>query len=154
MSGKKLAIIIVSVLAVFALLGGLFVVGIVATVFYTIGNSAAATTAKEFLRRNERLERDIGEVRDFGWFITGNIETRNGVGQANLNLKVMGERRNVNASVRLVSQSSGAWRVVQATYQNDAGENIELPVNEHTRRVTPEQIFGSSAGDAEGLHRF
>ncbi len=150
MSGKKIAIIVASILIVLAFLGALFVGGIVAVVFYSLGNSDAATTAKDFLRDNNRLERDIGDVRDFGWIVTGNVRTNDGVGQANLNLKAIGERRSVNTSVVLSSQSGSAWRIVRASYVNEAGQTIELPVVE--RRISPEQIFGPSSGE-RGVNR-
>ncbi len=54
--------------------------------------------SKDFLRNNERLKQDIGEVKDFGSFVTGNININNGDGTAELNLKVIGERKEVNAS--------------------------------------------------------
>lgn len=151
MSGKKLVIIIVSALAALALLGVLFVGGIVGFIFYKIGNSEAATTAKNFLRNNQRLERDIGEVRDFGWLVTGNINASGGgAGEAVISVKAIGERETVNATVRMVYAAGGAWRVVGASYENGAGRNVELPIASRERRITPEQVFGPSAGDDEG----
>jgi hypothetical protein len=43
-----------------------------------------------------------------------------------LNLKVVGERKTVNASVDLVFRNGQQWRVVAASYQNDKGETVEL----------------------------
>lgn len=118
MSTKKIILIIVGIVSVLALLGVLFVVGIGWFVFSTIGNSEAANTAREYLRSNEQLKREIGEVKDFGWFVTGNIYVRNSSGDATLNLKVIGERKTVNAKVALV-RSSGDWRVTEASYGKD-----------------------------------
>lgn len=145
MSGKKIAAIVISALVALLLLVVLFVGGMVAVFFYSFGQSDAATTAKEFLRRNDRLARDIGDVRDFGWFVTGSIRTNDGAGDANLNLKAIGERGSVNASVMLRSSTGGAWRVVRASYTNEAGQIIELPTVE--RPIAPEQIFGPSTGE-------
>ncbi|MGH9927932.1 MAG: hypothetical protein ACREA9_01760, partial [Pyrinomonadaceae bacterium] len=72
------------------------------------------------------LKQDIGEVKDFGKFVTGSININNGDGTAELNLKVIGERKEVNASVELVSRSGNQWRVSAASYKNDAGETIDL----------------------------
>ena len=126
MTTKKIVVIIVSIVIVLALVAVLFVGGIIGVAFYGINNSDAANVAKEFLRKNEKLKQDIGEVKDFGKFITGNINTTNGDGAAQLNLKVIGERKEVNATVELVFRSGHAWRVTAASYRNEAGETIDL----------------------------
>ena len=119
MSTKKIVLIVVGILSVLALLGVLFVVGIGWFVFSTIGNSEAAETARTYLRTNEQLKQDIGEVKDFGSFVTGNINTQNQNGEATLNLKVYGERKTVNATVSLAYRSNQSWRVTEAFYDDD-----------------------------------
>ncbi|MEP6569606.1 MAG: cytochrome c oxidase assembly factor Coa1 family protein [Acidobacteriota bacterium] len=126
MTTKKVVIIIGSIVVVLGLLAVLVVGGIVGAVFYGINNSDAANVSKEFLKNNEKLKQDIGEVRGFGKFITGNINTTNGDGNAQLNLKVIGERKEVNASVELIYRSGHQWRVTAASYRNEAGEAIDL----------------------------
>ena len=93
--------------------------------FHTIGSSEAADTARTYLRSNEKLKQDVGEVKDFGSFITGNINSSNGDGVATLYLKVIGEKRTVNARVDLSYRSNRNWRVTEASYDRD-GQTIEL----------------------------
>jgi flagellar basal body-associated protein FliL len=126
MTTKKIVIIIASVIIVLGLIVVLFVGGIVGVVFYGIGNSDAANVSKDFLRKNERLKQDIGDVKDFGSIVTGNINITNGDGMAQLSLKVIGERKTVNAAVELVFHSPQEWRVTAASYRNDAGEKVDL----------------------------
>ena len=126
MTTKKLFIIIGSIVAAVVLLIVIFVGAIVGIVFYSINKSEAAATAKTFLQKNEKLKQDIGEVKDFGTFITGNINTRNSDGVATLSLKVIGERRTVNANVRLMYRDNRAWRVTDASYQNEQGRTVQL----------------------------
>lgn len=126
MPTKKIVLIVVSILVVLGLVALLFVGGIVGFIFYGIGNSDAAKVSKDFLRSNERLKQDIGEVKDFGSFITGNINTNNGEGNAQLHLKVIGERKQVNATVELVFHNGQQWRITGASYQNDAGQTVNL----------------------------
>ena len=126
MTTKKLIIVISSVLVVVVVLIVLFVGAIVGTVFYSIGNSEAANTSKTFLRNNAILKRDIGEVKDFGSFITGNINVNNANGEATLYIKVIGERRDVPATVSLMYRSGRAWRVTEASYKNAAGQTVDL----------------------------
>ena len=126
MTTKKLVIIIASIFAVLALIVALFVGAIVGGVFYAINNSEATTTAKNFLRSNEKLKQDIGEVRNFGYFVTGSIKSRNNDGNASLGLKVIGERRTVNAAVSLMYREGRKWRVTDASYQNEQGQTVDL----------------------------
>jgi Cytochrome oxidase complex assembly protein 1 len=125
MSTKKIILIIVGVFAVLALIVALFAGGIVWFAFHTIGNSEAAETARTFLRNNEILKRDIGEVKDFGSFVTGNINVQNTDGEATLHLKVIGEKRAVNATVDLSYRNNRSWRVTGATYERD-GQTVDL----------------------------
>ena len=126
MTTKKIIIIVVSVVVVLGLIVVLFVGGIVGVAFYQISNGEAGTTAKAFLKNNEKLKQDIGEVKDFGSFVTGNINVSNGDGTANLKIKVIGERKTVNASVELIYRNGRQWRVTAASYENDVGQTIDL----------------------------
>jgi hypothetical protein len=126
MTTKKIIIIVASVVVVLGLIVVLFVGGIVGFAFYQISNGEAGTTAKAFLKSNERLKQDIGEVKDFGRFVTGDVHVSNGDGTARLNLKVIGERKTVNASVELMYRNGRQWRVIAASYKNEAGETVDL----------------------------
>ena len=125
MSTKKIILIIAGIVGVLALIVALFVGGIAWFAFHTIGNSQAAETARTFLRNNEILKQDIGEVKEFGSLITGNVNVQNTDGEATLHIKVYGEQRAVNATVELSYRSNRAWRVTGATYQRD-GQTIDL----------------------------
>ena len=125
MSTKKIVLIIVGVIAALGLIVALFVGGIAWFAFRTIANSEAAETARTFLRNNEALKEDIGEVKDFGTFITGNINVQNTDGEATLVLKTIGEKRTVYATVNLSYRSNRSWRVTGATYEKD-GQTIDL----------------------------
>ncbi|MFL6207248.1 MAG: cytochrome c oxidase assembly factor Coa1 family protein [Pyrinomonadaceae bacterium] len=125
-SNKKIVFVVAGLVAGLALLVALFVGGIVGFVFYTINHSEAAQTARTFLRQNERLRQDIGEVKNFGWLVTGNIHADAGHGQATLTLKVIGARKTVSADVELAYRNGSQWRVVSAVYRNDAGRTVPL----------------------------
>jgi hypothetical protein len=147
MTTKKIVAIIVTVVIVLGLIVILFVGGIIGMVFYGISNSDAALVAKDFLSKNERLKQDIGEVKDFGKFVTGNINLNNGDGTAQLNLKVIGERKQVNAAVELVFRSGHQWRVTAASYKNEAGETIDLLNADEARTfVLKPALMGRSVG--------
>ena len=126
MSTKRIVVLVgVAVLAV-GLLVVLFVGGIVGFALYTVAHSDAAITAKDFLRNNQRLKDDIGEVRDFGTLVSGSVNVHNSNGDATIGLKVIGERRTVNATVGLAYLDGRPWRVVSASYTNDDGRVVDL----------------------------
>ena len=126
MTTKKIVLIVAGVVGALGFLVVLFVGGIVGFALYQVGNSEAAARAQEFLRNSEKLKADIGEVQDFGSIVTGGVNLSGGTGRATINLKVVGERKTVNASVDLVLVSSGTWRVSSASYVNDTGQTIDL----------------------------
>src|SRR2546423_11763614 len=125
MSTKKILLIAGGIVIVLGLIVALVVGGIAFFVFRTIGNSEAAETARTYLRTNEKLKQDVGEVKDFGWLVSGNINVSNGDGVATLYLKVIGEKREVNARVDLTYRNNRMWRVTDASYNRD-GQTIEL----------------------------
>ncbi|HJU91440.1 MAG TPA: cytochrome c oxidase assembly factor Coa1 family protein [Pyrinomonadaceae bacterium] len=126
MTTKKIVLIVAGVVAVLGLVVVLFVGGIVGFALYQVGNSEAAVKARDFLRASEKLKQDIGEVKDFGSIVTGGVNFSGGSGRATINLKVIGERKTVNATVDLILVSGNAWRVSSASYINDSGQNIDL----------------------------
>jgi glutamate/tyrosine decarboxylase-like PLP-dependent enzyme len=136
MSTKKIILIIAGIVGVLALIVALFVAAIGWFVFRTIGNSEAAETARTYLRNNEQLKQDIGEVKDFGSFVTGQVNVHNSDGEATLHFKVIGERRVVNATVDLSYRSNRNWRVTGASYERD-GQTIDLMRPYETPAATP-----------------
>jgi Cytochrome oxidase complex assembly protein 1 len=126
MTTKKIVLIVGGVVVALGFLVALFVGGIVGFALYSVGNSEAAVKAKDFLRKSDKLKADIGEVKDFGSIVTGSVTVHNGEGEATLNLKVVGARKTVNASVHLVMVSGSTWRVSSASYINTAGQKIDL----------------------------
>ncbi len=126
MTPKRIALIVGGVLAGVVLLVALFAGAIVGVALYAVGHSDAAETAKAFLKSNEKLKADIGEVKDFGWLVTGGTVANSADGNALLNFKVIGENRNVSASVHLLYKEGKAWRVSGATYLDSSGRIVEL----------------------------
>ena len=125
MTTKKIVLIILGIVAVLCLIVAIFVGGIAWFVFHTIGSSEAADTARTYLRTNQKMKQDIGEVKDFGSLVTGNINVSNGDGVATLYIKVYGEKKTVNARVDLSFRNNRNWRVTDASYDRD-GQTIEL----------------------------
>ena len=145
MTTKKIIIIVVAVMLVIGLIVVIFVGGIIGVAFYSIGRSEAAETARYYLRTNERLKQDIGEIKDFGKIVTGNVQINNASGTATINLKVIGERQTVNASVDLMYRNGRPWQVTAASYENDKGQTIELLNPYKAQQLLPKLILKVAA---------
>ena len=137
MSTRKIILIVVGVMAVLCLIVALFVGGIAWFVFHTIGTSEAADTARAYLRNNQTLKQDIGEVQKFGNIVTAAINDRNGNSEVTLKLKVFGEHKTVNATVDLMLVQGNTWRVTSASYVNSNGENVKLLDPYDTKVLVP-----------------
>jgi hypothetical protein len=137
MTTKKIVLVVGGVVVVLAFLVICFAGGIVGFALYQIGNSEAAAKAKDFLRSSEKLKAETGPVRNFGRIVTGSVNLHNGNGDATLNLKVIGDRKTVNATVDLVLVRGGTWRVSSASYVDEAGQTIELLDPYDTKTLIP-----------------
>ena len=127
MTTKKIVFIIVGIILALVLLVVVFVGAIGGFALYSIGHNEAATTSKEFLRKNEKLKQEIGEIRDFGTFVTGNVNVSGADGQASLNFKVIGAKKTLNnVTVDLMYRNGRNWRVTGASYTDEAGKQVSL----------------------------
>ena len=126
MTTRKIVLIIIGVIVVITLVILVFVGAILGFALYSIGNSQAAETARNFLRNSEKLKNEIGEVKEFGSLVTGSVNIHDDNGEATINLKVVGDRETVNASVNLIFVRGQAWRVSSASYVNKLGQTIIL----------------------------
>ncbi|HSB29206.1 MAG TPA: cytochrome c oxidase assembly factor Coa1 family protein [Pyrinomonadaceae bacterium] len=145
MTNRKIVFIILGIVASIVFLVLIFAAGIVGFAIYSIGNSQAAETAKNFLRNNEKLKADIGEVKDFGRFVTGSVSIANDSGEAVINLKVIGDRESVNATVHLLFTSGQSWRVSSASYVNRLGQTVNLQDPYDSKRINTPPLFLAAA---------
>jgi len=124
MTTKKMLLMIGGVVVVLGLLVVCFVGAIVGFAFYSMSHSEAAARGRDFLRSNEKLQADIGPVKDFGSIVSGGFAVSDKT-RATLDFKVIGERETVKATVNLVL-TNRVWVVTEAYYVNSAGETVEL----------------------------
>jgi hypothetical protein len=126
MTTKKIVAIVVVALVAFGLVVVLCSASIVGYALYSIGKSDAAVAAKNYLRSNDKLKQDIGEIKDFGTFVTGSINVQNSDGDARLKFKVIGTNKTVDATLDLTYRQGRSWHVISASYINDQGNLIKL----------------------------
>jgi len=137
MTAKKIAFVVGMVLVVLAFLTTIFLIAIVFFGLYTVNNSEPAEKAKTYLRNNEKLKQDVGEVQNFGNIVTAAINDRNGNNEVTLKLKVFGEKKTVNASVDLMLVQGNTWRVTSASYVNSNGQTVKLLDPYETKVLIP-----------------
>ena len=126
MTTKKILLIVGGVVVVLGFLVVCFVGAIIGIALYSTNKSESASRARDFLRHNEKLQADIGPVKDFGNIVTGGLNVQNGArGAVTLHLKVIGERQTVNATVELL-QRNQEWSVIGASYVNSSGLTVNL----------------------------
>jgi hypothetical protein len=142
MTTKKIVQVVGGVFVAFLLLTVVFVLAIVGFGLYTVTNSELADKAKDYLRKNEKLKQDVGEVKDFGNIVQAAIDDRDGNSEVTLKLKVIGERKTVNATVDLILVQGNAWRVTSASYINSLGQKIPL-LDPYDTKVTKVPIPSS-----------
>ena len=140
MTTKKIVLMVGGVVVVLALLVLCFAGGIAGFALYQIGNSEAAARAKDFLRNSEKLKAETGPVKDFGSIVTGSVHLHDGNGDATLHLKVIGDRKTVNATVDLILARGGTWRVSSASYVSATGQTIDLLDPYDTKTLIPPLI--------------
>lgn len=137
MTKKKIMMIVGGVVLVLTVLILGFLVTIVGLGLYAVKNSESAEKAKDYLRNNEKLKQDIGEVKDFGSIVTASVDVRDGNNEVTIKLKVIGEKKTVNATVVLILVKGNAWRVTSASYVNSSGQKIPLLDPYDTKVLVP-----------------
>jgi hypothetical protein len=125
MTTKKILLMVGGVVVVLGFLVVCFIGAIVGFALYSLNHSEAAARGRDFLRKNAKLQADIGPVKDFGSIVTGSAMPRENTSMATLHFKVIGEQKTVNATVQLVL-SNRIWAVTEAFYVDSSGQRVEL----------------------------
>jgi uncharacterized RDD family membrane protein YckC len=86
-------------------------------VFFFAGSAMKSSDAYKVaiseIEKNERIINETGGIKGYGMMPTGNISTSNGQGQAQLEIKVLGNTKDLNVSVYLEKESDGQWRLIE-----------------------------------------
>jgi len=76
-------------------------------------NSDAYKVAISEIEKNEEIISEIGGIKDYGMMPTGSINTTNGYGEAQLNIKVIGNEKDLNVGVYLTKEPNGEWKLIE-----------------------------------------
>lgn len=72
-------------------------------------NSEAYKVAIEEIERNPKIATETGGIKGYGMMPGGNITISNGAGQAQLEIKVLGNEKDLNVRVSLTKEHGGEW---------------------------------------------
>jgi len=139
MTTKKILLILGGVVLGLALVVVCFVGAFVGFALYSVSKSEAASRARDFLRDNEKLRSDIGKVKNFGNIVTASVKFEDGTSAPTVHLKVIGERKTVNATVELLLRNR-EWSVTGAYYVTSSGQTIHLLDPYDTKLLIPRLI--------------
>ncbi|WP_179321137.1 RDD family protein [Winogradskyella helgolandensis] len=76
-------------------------------------NSDAYKVAVSKIEQNEEIILETGGITGYGMMPTGNVNISNGNGQAQLEIKVLGYKRDLNVSVYLTKEPNGEWKLIE-----------------------------------------
>lgn len=78
-----------------------------------IKNSDAYKIAVIEIEKNEQILTETGGIKGYGMIPAGSINITNGQGEAQLEIKVLGNKSNLNVRVYLKKEPNGEWELVE-----------------------------------------
>lgn len=76
-------------------------------------NSDAYKVAIIEIEKNEEILSETGGITGYGMMPTGNINISNGNGQAQLEIKVLGNEKDLDVGVYLTKEPNGEWKLIE-----------------------------------------
>ena len=101
------------ILGVVVGVGLAFVVGIVLLVGGIMKNSGAYKTAIYSIEQNQEIIDETGGITGYGRMPKGSINISNGHGEAQLEIKVLGNEKDVKVEVSLVKEPNSEWGIIE-----------------------------------------
>ena len=87
------------------------------SVLFTAGNamkkSGAYKVATKEIEQNKDIINETGGIKGYGMLPTGNISISNGYGQAQFEIKVLGNKKDLNVGVYLEKEPNAEWKLIE-----------------------------------------
>jgi hypothetical protein len=119
--------IVTSVLTVFVVGVALFVVGLLATIERSFRSSAAYAMAMDRAQGSECVIKTLGQPLIAKGFISGNLNTNNDAGDADLDIPIHGPKAGGNLHVE-AKKTSGRWTINSLTVEHSNGQIQLAPI--------------------------
>ena len=121
--------------------------------FYLIKTTEPYQYGLEQAQQHPEVIQILGEPITDGWWISGNIETNNSSGTADISIPLGGPRGNGTLFV-IGDKEAGKWTYSRIRFQADSGEEVELiPLLDHEINDTEENSSNDPSPQGE-LDRF
>ncbi|MDR6561814.1 MULTISPECIES: cytochrome c oxidase assembly factor Coa1 family protein [unclassified Arcicella] len=65
------------------------------------------------IEQNKEIQTEIGGIKEYGMFPTGNVNITNGHGQADLQIKVIGNQKEIEVNVYLEKEPNSQWKIIE-----------------------------------------
>lgn len=76
-------------------------------------NSEAYKVAVSEIERNQEIVSETGGINGYGMMPSGNISIRNGVGEAQFEITVLGAEKDLKVQVLLMKELNGDWELIE-----------------------------------------
>jgi uncharacterized RDD family membrane protein YckC len=76
-------------------------------------NSDAYKVAVGEIEKNQEILTETGGIRGYGFMPTGNVNISNGNGQAQMEIKVLGNQKDMTVNVYLTKEPGGEWELIK-----------------------------------------
>ncbi len=100
-------------------LGGMIVAFFIITIIFArtaMKSSAAYKVSINEIEQNQEILDKTGGIKGYGWMPAGSVNISNGMGSAQLEIKVEGNEMDLNVSVYLTKQPDGEWEIIEFYY--------------------------------------
>ncbi|MFB9057841.1 RDD family protein [Mariniflexile ostreae] len=76
-------------------------------------SSDAYKVALSKIEQNQEIATEIGGIKDYGMMPTGSVNISNGYGEAQLEIKVIGNKKDINVGVYLIKEPNREWKLIE-----------------------------------------
>lgn len=92
-------------------------IAFIAFTYFCVGtamtNSDAYKVAVKEIEKNEEIISETGGIAGYGMMPTGSVNISNGYGEAQLEIKIIGNDKNMNVEVYLTKEPNGEWALIE-----------------------------------------
>lgn len=104
------------ILKIIAFSTGAFIMAIIlfiGGIGFTIKNNSSYKTAISYIENSKEIISETGEIKGYGFMPTGSISISNGYGEAELIIKVKGEKSDIRLFMRLSKKPNSEWQIIR-----------------------------------------
>ena len=82
-------------------------------VFASMKNSDAYKIAVSEIEQNQEIINEVGGIKEYGMFPTGGVSIKSGYGEANLEIKIIGNEKDISVNAYLTKEPNEEWKLIE-----------------------------------------